>query len=176
MAALRAVGVPAFRITVGHIGFFHGLLATLDLPERLALRLQSAVDRKAEAELALLLAESASLPPIARNAVLTLPRLTGDAGVLADAEAICLDATMMQALFDLRSLADLLRAYGVEDTISYDLAEVARSGLLHRYHVRGLCAGLGFNLVSGGRYDDLIGHFGPPLPAVGWALTLDRVM
>ena len=40
VAALRAVGVPAFRITVGHVGFFRGLLAALDLPERLAARLQ----------------------------------------------------------------------------------------------------------------------------------------
>jgi ATP phosphoribosyltransferase regulatory subunit len=176
VAALRAVGVPAFRITVGHVGFFRGLLAALDLPERLAARLQSAVDRKAEAELALLLAEAASLPPIARNAVLTLPRLTGDATVLADAEAICLNTTMMQALFDLHGLADLLRAYGVEDAISYDLAEVRDLDYYTGITFEGFAPGLGFSLVSGGRYDDLIGHFGPPLPAVGWALTLDRVM
>ncbi|MCU0502155.1 MAG: ATP phosphoribosyltransferase regulatory subunit [Anaerolineae bacterium] len=176
VASLRAVGVPAFRITVGHVGFFRGLLAALDLPERLASRLQNAVDRKAEAELALLLAEAASLPPIARSAVLTLPRLTGDAAVLAAAESICLNTTMMQAIFDLHGLADLLRAYGVEDAISYDLAEVRDLDYYTGITFEGFAPGLGFSLVSGGRYDDLIGHFGPPLPAVGWALTLDRVM
>src|SRR5512139_1977331 len=77
VAALRAVGVPQFRIMVGHVGFFRGLLAALGLPQRTATRIRAAVDRKAEAELALLLAGVPGLPPLARNAVLTLPRLTG---------------------------------------------------------------------------------------------------
>ena len=46
---------------------------------------RAAVARKAEAELAGLLAEAPGLPPVARQAVLTLPRLTGDAGMLAEA-------------------------------------------------------------------------------------------
>ena len=175
-AALRAVGLPQFRITVGHVGFFRGLLTALGLPSRAAARVQAAVDRKAEAELALLLAEIPGLPPLARNAVLTLPRLAGDVTVMADAEAICLNTTMMQALSDLRAVADLLRAYGVEEAVAYDLAEVRDLDYYTGVTFEGFAPGLGFNLVSGGRYDDLIGHFGPPLAAVGWALTLDRVL
>ena len=176
VAALHTVGVPEFRITVGHVGFFRGLLAALGLPERVAGRIQAAVDRKAEAELASILAEIPGLPPLARNAVLTLPRLTGDTRVLAEAEAICLNTTMMQALSDLRAVADLLAAYGVTERIAYDLAEVRDLDYYTGITFEGFAPGLGFNLVSGGRYDDLIGHFGPPLAAVGWALTLDRVL
>ena len=36
-------------------------------------------------------------------------------------------------------------------------------------------AALGAPIGGGGRYDDLLGRFGRPLPAVGWALDLDRV-
>src|SRR5512139_194017 len=90
VAALRAVGLPGFRITVGHIGFFRGLLAALGLPERAEQRLRSAVDRKSEAELETLLHEMPHLPPMVRRAVLELPRLAGDAGVLAEAESYCL--------------------------------------------------------------------------------------
>jgi ATP phosphoribosyltransferase regulatory subunit len=176
VAALQAVGVPDFRITVGHVGFFRGLLAALNLPERTTARLRVAVDRKAEAELALLLAEIPGLPPLARNAVLTLPRLMGDARVLAEAEAICLNTTMMGALSDLRAVAELLAAYGVTERVSYDLAEVRDLDYYTGITFEGFAPGLGFNLVSGGRYDELIGHFGPPLAAVGWALTLDRVL
>ncbi|MGC8779599.1 MAG: ATP phosphoribosyltransferase regulatory subunit [Anaerolineae bacterium] len=176
VAALQAVGLPEFRITVGHVGFFRGLLAALGLPERAAGRLRTAVDRKAEAGLAQLLAEIPGLPPLARNAVLTLPRLTGDAGVLDEAEAICLNSTMMQALSDLRAMADLLAVFGVADRVSYDLAEVRDLDYYTGITFEGFAPGLGFNLISGGRYDELIGHFGPPLAAVGWALTLDRVL
>jgi ATP phosphoribosyltransferase regulatory subunit len=137
---------------------------------------RAAVERKAEAELALLLAEIPGLPPLARNAVVTLPRLTGEAAVLAHAETICLNTTMMQALSDLRAVADLLRIYGVETAVAYDLAEVRDLDYYTGVTFEGFAPGLGFSLVSGGRYDDLIGHFGPPLAAVGWALTLDRVL
>jgi ATP phosphoribosyltransferase regulatory subunit len=34
---------------------------------------------------------------------------------------------------------------------------------------------LGAPLGGGGRYDDLLGRFGRPLPAVGWALTVERL-
>ena len=176
VAALRAVGLPQFRITVGHVGFFRGLLAALALPDWLAARFREAVDRKAEAELGLLLNEASNLPPIARRAVLALPRLTGDAGVLIEAEGACLNATMMQALSELRAMAELLAAYGVADAVSYDLAEVRDLDYYTGITFEGFAPGLGFNTISGGRYDDLVSHFGPPLPAVGWALTLDRVL
>jgi ATP phosphoribosyltransferase regulatory subunit len=34
---------------------------------------------------------------------------------------------------------------------------------------------LGAPLGGGGRYDDLLGRFGRPLPAVGFALGIDRL-
>lgn len=176
VAALRAVGLPQFRITVGHVGFFRGLLAALALPDRLAARFREAVDRKAEAELSLLLNEAGNLPPIARRAVLALPRLTGGAGVLAEAEGACLNATMMQALSELRAVVDMLDAYGVADAVNYDLSEVRDLDYYTGITFEGFAPGLGFNLISGGRYDELLSHFGPPFPAVGWALTLDRVL
>ncbi len=176
VAALRAVGLPQFRIVVGHVGFFRGLLAALGLPERLAARFRAAVDRKAEAELALLLNEVGNLPPVARRAALALPRLTGGAEVLVEAEGACLNAMMMQALSELRAMAGLLAAYGVADAVSYDLAEVRDLDYYTGVTFEGFAPGLGFNIISGGRYDDLVGHFGPPLPAVGWALTVDRVL
>ena len=175
-ASLQAVGLPEFGITLGHVGFFRGLLAGLAPPEKLTARLQEAVARKAEAELAGLLAEMPGLPPVARQAVLTLSRLTGDARILDEAEAVCLNATMMNALADLRSVAALLETYGVSRFVTFDLAEVRDLGYYTGITFEGFAPGLGFGLISGGRYDDLIGHFGPPCPAVGWALTLDRLL
>lgn len=174
--ALRAVGLPRFRITLGHVGFFRGLLAALLLPPKLAERVRQAVGRKAEAELAGLLAEAGSPPPAARRALLALPRLTGGVEVLDEADALALNPTMAQALADLRGVARLLDAYGVADAVSYDLAEVRDLGYYTGVTFEGFAPGLGYNLLSGGRYDGLLAHFGPPLPAVGWALTLDRVV
>ena len=176
VAALQAIGLPRFSITLGHIGFFRGLLNALALPDRLASMVRDAVDRKAEAMLVSLLDESKNVPPSARSALLELPRLTGSIEVLDQAEKFCLNDAMGSALSELRAVADLLVAYGVGDFVIYDFAEVRDLDYYSGITFEGFAPGLGFSLISGGRYDGLIGHFGPPFPAVGWAMTLDRVL
>jgi ATP phosphoribosyltransferase regulatory subunit len=176
VAALRASGLPEFRVTLGHVGFFRGLLAALVLPDKVSGRLRRAVNRKAEAELAAILAQSAGVPRVAGEALLALPRLTGGTEVFSEAALYSVHPLMEHALDDLRQVAALLEAYGVAGEVSYDLSEVRDLDYYTGITYEGFAPGLGFNLISGGRYDDLIGHFGPPLPAVGWALTLDRVL
>jgi ATP phosphoribosyltransferase regulatory subunit len=83
---------------------------------------------------------------------------------------------MMAALDNLAQVARLLDAYGVSAAVTYDLAEVRDLDYYTGVTFEGFAPGIGFNLISGGRYDELIGHFGPGFPAVGWALTLDRVL
>jgi len=176
VAALRAAGLPQFRVTLGHVGFFRGLLAALALPDKVSRSLREILNRKAEAELAAVLAQWAGAPASARHALLALPRLTGGLEVLSEAERLCAHPLMESALDDLRQVAALLDAYGVAGEVSYDLAEVRDFDYYTGITYEGFAPGLGFSLISGGRYDDLVGHFGPPLPAVGWALTLDRVL
>lgn len=176
VAALRAAGLPKFRVTLGHVGFFRGLLAALALPDRVSRSLREVVNRKAEAELAAVLAQWTEVPAAARDALLALPRLTGGIEVLSEAEGLCAHPLMESSLDDLRQVAALLDAYGVANEVSYDLAEVRDLDYYTGITYEGFAPGLGFSLISGGRYDDLVGHFGPPLPAVGWALTLDRVL
>jgi ATP phosphoribosyltransferase regulatory subunit len=176
VAALHAVGLPEYRITLGHVGFFRGLLGALALPERLAGRLRLAVARKAEAEVADLLSSAGTVAAAARRALLALPRLTGSTAVLAEAEEVCLNPGMAHAIADLQASAKLLDAYGVADLVTYDLAEVRDLDYYTGITFEGFAPGLGTSLISGGRYDDLIGRFGPAQPAVGWALTLDQVL
>jgi ATP phosphoribosyltransferase regulatory subunit len=176
VASLRALGLPEFRITIGHVGFFHGLSAALALPDRLAGWLRLAVDRRSEAELADLLGQAGTVAATARRALLQLPRLTGPADVLKEAEELCLNGAMASAVADLQSLSGLLEAYGVAGAVNYDLAEVRDLDYYTGITFEGFAPGLGVSLISGGRYDELIGHFGPGQPAVGWALTLDQVL
>ncbi len=174
--ALRSSGLPEFKVTLGHVGFFRGLLAALCLPDKVSGHLRQAVNRKAEAELGALLAQSPEAPRDARDALLALPRLTGGTDVFSEAARHCVHPMMEGALDDLRRVSALLDAYGVSGEVSYDFSEVRDLDYYTGITYEGFAPGLGFSLISGGRYDDLVGHFGPPLPAVGWALTLDRVL
>ncbi|MCB0236322.1 MAG: ATP phosphoribosyltransferase regulatory subunit, partial [Anaerolineae bacterium] len=60
--------------------------------------------------------------------------------------------------------------------VSFDLGETRGMQYYTGITFKGYTAGLGFAICSGGRYDDLVGHFGPQQPAVGCALWLDRIL
>jgi ATP phosphoribosyltransferase regulatory subunit len=176
VASLREVGLPSFRIMLGHVGFFRGLLEALALPEQSAGLLRSALNRKAEAELADLLLGLGDVPKDTREILLALPRLTGPATVLAEAQRYCLNGPMEAAINELRAVTGLLEAYEVVDAVAYDLSEVRDLNYYTGLTFEGFAPGLGVALISGGRYDQLIEHFGAAQPAVGWALTMDLVL
>ncbi len=175
VASLQAVGLPEFRLSIGHVGYFRGLLAALAMSEQAASAVRQAVDRKAEAELAAIL-KAEGVNGDAADALLALPLLSGGEAVLEGACERCLNEPMERALAELRAVAGLLEPYGVRECVTYDLAEVRDLDYYTGLTFEGFAPGLGFSLISGGRYDDLIGHFGPPQPAVGWAMTLDRIL
>ena len=39
----------------------------------------------------------------------------------------------------------------------------------------GYAAGMGYSLIGGGRYDNMMQRFGDPCPATGFALGIDRI-
>jgi ATP phosphoribosyltransferase regulatory subunit len=176
VAALAAAGLPSFRITVGHVGFFRGLLAALDLPPRTAARVRDAVNRKAEAELEGLLDEAGAGLHSSHEALIALPLLSGGPEVFPTARRYAVHPAMHAALDELEAIATLLTSADVGHCVDYDLSEVRDLDYYTGVTFEGFAPGLGFNLVSGGRYDELVGHFGPSMPAVGWALTLDRLV
>jgi ATP phosphoribosyltransferase regulatory subunit len=69
-----------------------------------------------------------------------------------------------------------LEQYGLADQVIIDLGE-ARA---FEYHTgvtfAAFAQGLGSEISRGGRYDDLIGGFGYPCPATGFAFDLDKVL
>ena len=104
-----------------------------------------------------------------REAALALPRLTAARRYWLRPRRSA-STPRWRSRWPISGVAELLTAYGVTDAISYDLADVRDLDYYTGVTFEGFAPGLGFNLNSGGRYDDLIGHFGPPCPAVGWAL------
>jgi ATP phosphoribosyltransferase regulatory subunit len=140
-------------------------------------QLQAAVDRNSEAALAAFLAEVA-LPPAAERAVRELPTLSGAdvTGILDRAVRLCLNPTMQAAVDNLRAICGLLAAHGVLAKVSLDLTEIHNLGYYTGITFEVLAPGVGYRLASGGRYDNLVGSFGAPQPAVGAAFGLERLL
>ena len=175
--ALLDLKLPDFRIVVGQMQYFDGLLQALQLsPERRA-QLQQAVDRNSEAELAAFLG-NAPFTRRQQRALQELPSLSGPdiTQILARAERHCLNTTMHGAVLNLRAICSVLAAHGVLEHVSLDLTEIHNLGYYTGITFEALAPGVGYRLASGGRYDNLVGSFGPPQPAVGVAFGLERLL
>lgn len=173
--ALRTAGLAQFQLALGQMAFFHALLAELEAVGPALHGLQSALDRKNPADLAAALDQLAVAGPL-RRAISALPELQGGPEVLARGRALCVNDAMAAALDRLSAIHELLLACDVAEEISFDLGETRGMEYYTGITFKGYTPGLGFSICSGGRYDDLVGHFGRPQPAVGCALWVDRIL
>lgn len=175
--ALELTGVDHFRLVIGQMQYFAGLLQALQLSDDARFRLTQAIDRNSEPELDALLRE-VRLPRRQQRALSELPHLGGAEidRILRRAEALALNRTMHDAIANLRAICEVLTVFGVIDRVTLDLSEIHDLGYYTGITFEVLAPGVGFRIASGGRYDNLIGTFGRPMPAVGVALGLERVL
>ncbi len=171
----QAAGLTAFQIDVGQVEVVRGLLDALQPPTPLRSRIVSAVRRKDPAELELLLKEVPG-DPAWREALLTLPRLYGDRGILAEASRLRLPPASRAAVSNLADVVTILENYGLAEHVILDLAEAHAFEYCTGIVFGAFARGLGYQLSGGGRYDHLIGQFGYPCPATGFSFDLERVM
>lgn len=175
--ALNGLGLSRIQFTLGHLGYFHGLIEHLQLTPEVVQALHTALDRKSQDDLAALVKE---LDPPApdRTALLGLIDLVGPqgAGVLGRAQALARNGAMTEAIERLRAVEARLDHYGVKDHFAIDLADVRGMDYYTGITFKAYTPQIGFAVVNGGRYDNLIGHFGPPQPAVGCAFYLDHIL
>lgn len=173
ISALDACGLADYHIEIGHAGYFGALVKKLELPEETELGLRALLENKE------LTAYEAALLPYrdtpAGAALCRLPRLFGGVEVLEAAQGICADGEAADVLSYLGTLYRVLKDAGLSERVQFDL------GLVHtiEYYTgivfRGYGQGAAGNVLSGGRYDKLIGQFGAPLPATGFALDVEAV-
>lgn len=175
VAALAALEVPQFQINLGQMSFFRAL--TDDLPRAVVDAVREAVDRKSGVQLD---AALDGVPARRRSLLRRLPDLVGGPEVLDQARALCHDLEQPQgptaALERLARVQEQLTAYRVSEHVILDLGEVRGMDYYTGITFRGLVPGLGWPVISGGRYDQLIAQFGRPLAAVGFGVSIGRVL
>lgn len=172
VAALQSMGLKAINISVGQVGFARGILSGCGLSPEMEDRLMEAAHRKDRAEMERLLEEE-DVPGKSGKALLALTELYGDENVIDKAQALAPNKECKDALGNLREVLGLLDSYGVDrDLVQVDLGELAG----FRYHTgivfAGFVSGAGKAVLKGGRYDGLVGGFGDPAPATGFAIDI----
>jgi ATP phosphoribosyltransferase regulatory subunit len=164
---IRSAGLEDFQINLGHVGVLAPGLAALEEPLRAQVRRW--IDRKDRAGLTRALAgRDGDASTLAR-----LPFVIGRRDALESA----LDEAPPAAVAGLRRLLALddALAPGERRHVVYDLGEVRGLDYYTGVHFEVYVAGAGRAAGAGGRYDELMGRFGRPMPAVGLSLDLDAI-
>ncbi len=173
--ALQAMGVAEFQINLGQVAYLKGILAGGRLDNGELYRIEQAISRKNDVELAQVLT-ALGITGDAGRAVRAIPHLCGGEEVLDEAECLAVNAAALEAIAWLRRVYALAQAEGIAEHIILDLSEVRSMAYYTGITFHTYVAGLGFHICSGGRYDGLIANFGADLPAVGFALGVERIM
>jgi ATP phosphoribosyltransferase regulatory subunit len=167
-AALDAAGLETYRIGLGDASLYPALLEALGVgPAQRDLVLAElaegdfvAVEREIR---------NLGLEDEVSDLLLRVPRTRGGAEVFDD-----LEGALHDALSGMRELLTLL-APEVASRIIFDLGLVRSIGYYTGAVFQVYDPAYGVPLGSGGRYDELLGEFGRPLPAVGFALNVERL-
>ncbi|MGI8505285.1 MAG: ATP phosphoribosyltransferase regulatory subunit [Solirubrobacteraceae bacterium] len=167
-AALDAAGLETYRVGLGDASLYPFLLEALGVaPQRRDLILAElargdfvGVEREVS-ELELADADAELL--------LRVPRTRGGSEVFDG-----LEGALHDALAGMREVQALL-APAVASRLIFDLGLVRSIGYYTGAVFQVYDPAYGVPLGSGGRYDELLGAFGRPLPAVGFALNVERL-
>jgi ATP phosphoribosyltransferase regulatory subunit len=174
VAALDAAGLSRAVIGLGDADLYRQLLAETGVEgeNRAAI-----LDRLAAHDLVGLAADVAALSQLGdaqRETLLRLPNMRGGAEILERAHELG-GAAVERATSRLAATYDALDERGVADRVQLDLGLLRDLGYYTGAILEVYDPALGHVLGGGGRYDELMGRFGAPLPAAGFGLYLERV-
>ncbi len=168
--ALKAVCQKGFHIELGHAGLFRALAEQTDMPDSKIEEARKLIEGKHFAAL-----EEFLQPYENKSAYALLSRLSqlfGGKEVLEEAETLV--GTRPELTY-LRKLYEALEGAGCGEYIKFDLGLVHQIDYYTGVTFRGYARGVGAPVLSGGRYDNLLGAFGRPAPAIGFAVNVDLV-
>jgi ATP phosphoribosyltransferase regulatory subunit len=173
-AALDAAGLTRAVVGLGDADLYRQLLVELGVEEEPRARILGRLATHDLVGLEMAVDEVDGLPAEARATLLALPGMRGGREVLDRATALGGDA-VERATGRLRATYDALAARGVADRVRLDLGLLRDLGYYTGAILEVYDPALGHILGGGGRYDALLGRFGRELPAVGFALYLERL-
>lgn len=169
---LEAAGLRAFSVGLGDARLYPALLESYAVPDdacerilgKLTMRDLVGLEREVR---------SLGLDDAAARTLIEVPRTRGGVDALGALGGDG-DGPLVQALEGLRAVAAALDPQ-VAGRVIVDLGRAPRLGYYTGAMFEVYDPELGEPLGGGGRYDDLLGRFGRPLPAVGFALSVDRL-
>ncbi|MEG0770592.1 MAG: ATP phosphoribosyltransferase regulatory subunit [Clostridia bacterium] len=108
--------------------------------------------------------------------LIKLPELFGDITVLDTALSIYTSFETISVINYLKELYANLKAKKLDKYVVFDLGLVQKIEYYTGIIFSGYISGKGESILSGGRYDSLIGKFGYDVPACGFAINIEPIL
>lgn len=172
--ALKTIGVKDFKVSINQIGIFNSLLEDGSLEYEDKTRIRELIERKDLVELARLL-DGMNINDELKETLVKMPVLHGGLEILDKLPYIEKNARAYAAARDLVEIYEALKLCGVIDNIVVDTGVLRGLDYYTGIVFEGYSPDLGYGLLGGGRYDNLLGKFGLNRPATGFAIGIDRL-
>ncbi len=173
--SLLAAGIENFKITIGDVEFFKGILEETGLQEEICQELQYCIGNRDYVRSEQIV-RAYSMPENIQKLFIELPNLVGSLSILAYAKRLTKNRKAKQAISRLQDLFQLLRNYNIEEYVSFDLGMVNQLNYYTGIIFRGYTYESGYPIVAGGRYDHLVEQYGAGMPAVGFSLKISEIV
>lgn len=172
---LLDAGLTRFQVEIGQADFFRGLMEEAGMSAEETEDLRILIENKNMFGVEEVISEK-KMPEGVKKVILKLPELFGTLDRLLFVKDEITNKRARGAIERLEQLYALLKEYGVENYITFDLGMLSKFGYYTGIIFRAFTFGTGDAVVTGGRYDSLVGQFGKQAPAIGMAVLVNQLM
>ena len=169
---LLAAGLTEFQVSVGQVDYYKAIFAQTGLSQEEEEELRELISQKNYFGVEELVKNKNMDKSLAR----VLPQMFGSTEVLEKAKSLTDNPQALKAVARLEEIYELLKVYGYEKYVTFDFA------MLSKYHYytgiifQAYTYGTGEALIKGGRYNQLMKHFGKPAASIGFAIVVDNLL
>lgn len=172
---LLNAGLTEFQVSIGEVDFFKALIDEAQMSADTVENLRSLISNKNIFGVEDLI-DRLSIRQGLKDAFLQLPQLFGTTDVLEKARQFANNGRARDAIRRLNRIYELMKAKGYEKYISFDFGMLSKYEYYTGIIFHAYTYGTGEPIAKGGRYDNLMAHFGKPEPAVGFCLAMEQLM
>ena len=172
---LLASGLTEFQVSVGQVDYYKAIFAQTGMSQEEEEELRELISQKNYFGVEELVKSKKMNEDLAK-VLSQLPQMFGSAEILEKAKKLTDNPHALKAVSRLEEIYELLKIYGYEKYITFDFA------MLSKYHYytgiifQAYTYGTGDALVKGGRYNQLMKHFGKPAASIGFAIVVDNLL
>ena len=172
---LLTAGLTEFQVSVGQVDYYKAIFAQTGMSQEEEEELRELISQKNYFGVEELV-KSKKMDKSLAKVLSQLPQMFGSAEVLEKAKALTDNPQALKAVARLEEIYELLKVYCYEKYITFDFAMLSKynyyTGIIFKAYT--YCTGE--HLIKGGRYNQLMKHFGKPAASIGFAIVVDNLL